>query len=78
VANGHHQLDSAIADATNRLAREGWEDADLRLVMLATTGYLVHEIRKPPWLRLKTLVPLAGAAGAALATAAWQLFLRVL
>jgi hypothetical protein len=59
MSNGR-QLDGAIQEATEHLAREGWESADLRLVMLATTGYLANEIRRPPWTRFR-IVATAGA-----------------
>ena len=71
MPNGQHQLSQAIRAASDQEAREGWEDADLRLVMLAGFGYLAHEIRQPAWLRPKVLIPavttLATGIGAALA-----------
>jgi hypothetical protein len=71
MPNGTHQLHSAIKDASEQVAREGWEDADLRLVMLAGFGYLAHEIRQPIWLRPKLLIPMvttiATSIGAVLA-----------
>ena len=71
MPNGTHQLHSAIKDASEQVAREGWEDADLRLVMLAGFGYLAHEIRQPVWLRPKLLIPvvttIATSIGAVLA-----------
>ena len=77
MANGH-QLDIAIKKAAEQLARDGWETADLRLVMLAGFGYLAHEIRRPPWLRLRTLWPagvgVGGGLGAAIVTAITRYF----
>ena len=57
MPNGQHQLAQAIRAASDQVAREGWEEADLRLVMLAGFGYLAHEIRQPAWLRPKILIP---------------------
>ncbi len=71
MPNGQHLLSLAIREASEQVAREGWEDADLRLVMLAGFGYLAHEIRQPAWLRPKVLIPtvttIATGIGAALA-----------
>ncbi len=77
MANGH-QLDIAIKAAAEQLAREGWESADLRLVMLAGFGYLAHEIRRPPWLRLRTLWPAGIAGGGGLGAAVLTLIQRYL
>lgn len=63
MANGH-QLELAIKDATNNVAREGWENADLREVTLAGFGYVAHEVRRPPWTRLRLVMPVALAIGA--------------
>ena len=71
MPNGQHQLSQAIREASEQVSREGWEDADLRLVMLAGFGSLAHEIRQPAWLRPKLLIPavttLATGIGAVLA-----------
>ena len=71
MPNGQHQLSQAIRAASDQVAREGWEEADLRLVMLAGFGYLAHEIRQPAWLRPQLLIPvvttIATSIGAVLA-----------
>lgn len=77
MANGH-QLEMAIKEAADTLAREGWESADLRLVMLAGFGYLAHEIRRPPWLRLRTLWPAGFAVGTGVGAGVYMAVLRML
>ena len=71
MSNGQHQMSQAIREASETVAREGWDNADLRLVMLAGFGYLAHEIRQPAWLRPKILIPtvttIATGIGAVLA-----------
>ena len=57
MPNGQHQMSQAIREASDTVAREGWDNAALRLVMLAGFGYLAHEIRQPVWLRPKLLIP---------------------
>ena len=73
MPNGKHQLETAIWDASDTVAREGWEDADLRLVMLAGFGYLAHEIRRPASLRLKELLPAATVTASAVGAVIAQL-----
>ena len=55
MPNGH-VLTAAIKEASECVAREGWADADLRVVMLAGFDYLAHEIRRPTSWRLKSAV----------------------
>ena len=53
MPNGH-VLTTAIKEASECVAREGWADADLRVVMLAGFDYLAHEIRRPTSWKLKS------------------------
>ena len=65
MANSH-QMEQAIHRATEEVAEQGWENADLRLVMLAGFGYLAHELtraRQPRW-NLRWVVPVLLTVGA--------------
>jgi hypothetical protein len=77
MPNGQHQLSQAIREATETVSREGWEDADLRLVMLAGFGYLAHEIRQPAWLRPKLLIPAVATMATGIGAALTQLLPRI-
>jgi hypothetical protein len=77
MANGQHQLTQAIRAASDQVAREGWEEADLRLVMLAGFGYLAHEIRQPAWLRPKVLLPSATIIASSIGAAVSQILPRI-
>jgi len=46
MANGKHQIEYLITEATERVATEGVK-ADPTDIMLAGFGYLAHEIRAP-------------------------------
>ena len=77
MPTGQHQLSQAIRAASDQVAREGWEEADLRLVMLAGFGYLAHEIRQPAWLRPKVLIPAVTAMATGIGAALAQLLPRI-
>jgi len=46
MANGKHQIEYLINEATERVATDGTQ-ADTTDIMLAAFGYLAHEINKP-------------------------------
>ena len=62
MSNGH-QLELAIKEATEKVAKDGWEAADTRLITLAGFGYLAHEIRNAPSTQLRTLIPVSFGSG---------------
>ena len=72
MSNGH-QLEFAIKKATERVAEEGWEAADTRLITLAGFGYLAYEIRKT---QLRTLIPISFGSGS-VAAGVIELILRL-
>ena len=77
MSNGQHQMSQAIREASETVAREGWDNADLRLVMLAGFGYLAHEIRQPAWLRPKILIPAITAMATGIGAVLAQLLPRI-
>ena len=77
MPNGQPHLPHAIRAASDQVAREGWEEADLRLVMLAGFGYLAHEIRQPAWLRPKVLIPAVTTLATGIGAALTQLLPRI-
>lgn len=46
MANGKHQIEYLITEATERVAEKG-TSADTTDLMLAAFGYLAHEVRRP-------------------------------
>ena len=67
MANGH-QMEQAIAEATEQVAREGWANADQRALTLAGFGYIAHKVERPNWLQVRPLLGGAFLLGSAIGT----------
>ena len=72
MANGQHQIEYLITEATERVATEGTQ-ADTTDILLAAFGYLAHQINKPRG--VKKWVG-GGVAGGALGGGAIAEFVR--
>lgn len=53
----------AIKKAAEEVAEQGWENADLKLVMLAGFGFLAHELQQKSRWNFKIVLPALGGAG---------------
>ena len=65
---GNHQMEQAIREATEQVAREGWANADQRALTLAGFGYIAHKVERPNWIQVRSLLGgafiLGGTGGA--------------
>ena len=64
MANGKHQIEYLITEATERVAEQGVA-AETTDLMLAAFGYLAHEVRRPKqvWEGKKVMAGSVGGGG---------------
>lgn len=77
MANGH-QMEQAIAEATEQVAREGWANADQRALTLAGFGYIAHKVERPNWIQVRSLLGGAFVLGGTAGAGAFQAIMMIL
>lgn len=71
------QIEILITEATENVAVNG-RDAEFQDLLLASIGYLSHEINRPQWWSIKRVLPIAFAAGSAFGAGVLSVVSKVL